>query len=200
MEVSLIQRLSELAVSGKYAQLLNSCEEYQLEEEQSREFYVFHLFACFLVNQPHLAKMLWKRLPDKYREDKQTNNELKQTWKVGKALFLRNYSQVYHEIDSFHWNTPVIVQEFRRHFVKRMTQLIATAYRSIGVVEASSLLGMTAGDVDGYSRRQGWRIEGNFLKPTVQVAGAAKDFTFESMENLTGLMTYLERRTSYAKD
>mmetsp|Transcript_27301 Transcript_27301/g.49081 ORF Transcript_27301/g.49081 Transcript_27301/m.49081 type:complete len:200 (+) Transcript_27301:1322-1921(+) len=199
MEVSLIHKLSEIALTHNYPNLLQECEQVQLDDQQSREFYVFHLFACFLNNQAHLAKMLWKRIPEKYREDKQTNSEIKQAWRLGKDLFQRNYAQVYHDIDSFHWNTPAIVQEFRRHFVKRMTHLIATAYKTLSVAEASALLGMNADSIADYSRRQGWVIEGNYLKPVGAVQAATKEFTPESMENLTRLMVYLERRTSYAK-
>jgi hypothetical protein len=199
MEVSLIQKLSELTLAGKYEQLLDTCEELQLDDQQSREFYVFHFFACYLTNQPHLAKMLWKRVPEKYRDDKPANLELRHTWEVGKALFKRTYPQVYREIDTFGWQTPTVVQEFRRHFVLRMTQLIATAYRTISFVDAAGLLGLAPEAVSEYSRRQGWQVEGDYVKPNSQSQVAAKDFTHESLENLTKLMTYLERRTSYAK-
>jgi hypothetical protein len=199
MEVSLIQKLSDLTSAGKYEQLLDTCEELQLDDQQSREFYVFHFFACYLTNQPHLAKMLWKRVPEKYRDDKPANLELRHTWEVGKALFRRTYLQVYREIDSFGWQTPTVVQEFRRQFVIRMTQLIATAYRTLSIVDAAGLLGLAPEAVSEYSRRQGWQVEGNYVKPNSRSQVAAKEFTHESLENLTKLMTYLERRTSYAK-
>lgn len=145
-----------------YASLAKKLECQELESPTGRasaQVYGQLLAIYLLFNDLTSAKFLWKRIPN---EIKVVNKELSVIWTVGKLMWKKNYSEIYKTINSCpSWpnhlkNIMKLILESTR---QRVTNLIARAYSTITLNDASRLLGLTNEETLELARSQNWSYE-----------------------------------------
>lgn len=145
-----------------YASLAKKLECQELESptgQASPQVYGQLLAIYLLFNDLTSARFLWKRIP---AEIKEQHNELSIIWLVGKYMWKRNYSEIYAVINSCPtWpnhlkNIMNLILESTR---ERAKELIAKAYSTILISDASKLLGLSHDDTLVLANNMNWTFE-----------------------------------------
>ena len=97
-----------LSDAGKFDEAIEKYEEAQKAvgfngESAPQEWYIRQMFCCFITDRLCEAKFLWKRISDEYKTKAGKNSELNASWKVGRALWSKDYVEVHKSLQGFAW-------------------------------------------------------------------------------------------------
>ncbi|KAL3217522.1 hypothetical protein MRX96_032160 [Rhipicephalus microplus] len=144
----------------EYSKLAADLEQQELEATNgiaSPQAYGQLLAIYLLQNDLPNAKFLWKRIP---QEIKQSHTELGNIWKVGQGLWFKDFPAVYNVL-SQEWPDHVkpIMQELGERTRRRALILVAKAYSSISLDDASCFLGIPKLELADVVSSLGWSID-----------------------------------------
>jgi len=189
-----------------YASLAKKLECQELDSpspQASAQVYGQLLAIYLLFNDLTSAKFLWKRIPDKIKEE---NDELSLIWTVGRLMWKKNYAEIYQTINSCPtWPNhlknimKLILESTRRHVV----DLISKAYSSIHLSDASKLLGLSDAETIALVNSQAnWSYDqdSNFLMierrtesdSSLQQLCSNANIGTDLLEKLTNYILFLE--------
>jgi hypothetical protein len=91
------------------------------------------------------ARFLWKRIPP---DIKKSRPELAALWKIGKNMYLRNYSEIWKALSSVNWSGTVkqFVDVLINSFRARTFELLSKSYTSITPEATANYLGLPVPD------------------------------------------------------
>jgi len=164
------QLIVELVAKRKFSELIQHCEEIELdaaaEMTNAVPPYSVMLLCYMVVNDLDSCRFLWKRIPNPVQRKKDLL--LQSIWVIGKNLWSRNYEGTFAAISAYRsaFGTPsvhsTLVDILYEEFVARTKQLIATTYQSISVKQAASLLGLSESDASKL-----WPEQDGYLYPVL---------------------------------
>lgn len=133
---------------------------------------------------------MWKRLS----KDMKKNADVVAVWKIGQALWQKDYNQTYQAVNSFQWNQQLrpLVDAFVVSLRTRVLSLVATAYTSISAVDLAEKLGQNEQDTLQFASGYGFQYDANtkYYTPNKQALEAQLE---------TNKRTGLETISSLAK-
>lgn len=192
--------VASLCEAGEYDQVIEKYEEAQKAggfngESAPQDWYVRHMFCCFITDRLAEAKFLWKRISDEYKTKAGKNSELNATWKVGQALWSKNYVEVHRSLNGFAWRISAdLVDHFKSSYQKKMINLIAKAYQKIRSEKAADLLGVIPSNLEGIVNEMGWSISNGFVIPKKAQEEDTRQLSVDSIRNITTMVSFLEKR------
>ncbi|KAL0482616.1 COP9 signalosome complex subunit 8 [Acrasis kona] len=138
-------KITEIIESGDLSTLIPECENIELEYCSDRDnkvssyFYASFLFGYLINNDLDNCRFLWKRIPKEIKKA-----EVAAVWKIGQALWQRDYTETYNAVKNFQWSQALkpLVDAFLTNLRNRNLNLIAKAYNSVSVSDLSVMLGM----------------------------------------------------------
>ncbi|KAH6948449.1 hypothetical protein HPB50_024516 [Hyalomma asiaticum] len=147
----------------EYSKLAADLEQQELEAANgiaSPQAYGQLLAIYLLQNDLPNAKFLWKRIP---QEIKQSHTELGHIWKVGQGLWFKDFPAIYNGLAQ-EWPDHIkpIMQELGGKFKRtrrRALVLVAKAYSSISLDDASSFLGIPKLELADVVNPLGWSVD-----------------------------------------
>nr|XP_037290070.1 COP9 signalosome complex subunit 8-like isoform X3 [Rhipicephalus microplus] len=183
----------------EYSKLAADLEQQELEANNgvaSPQAYGQLLAIYLLQNDLPNAKFLWKRIP---QEIKQSHTELGNIWKVGQCLWFKDFPAIY-DVLSQEWPDHVkpIMQELGERTRRRALILVAKAYSSISLDDASRFLGIPKLELaDGKKvvSSLGWSIDatnGMVLPTYTAVRHEDSMPSEEQLAKLTDFVAFLE--------
>jgi COP9 signalosome complex subunit 8 len=121
------------------------------------------LFSAYLyTNELCAAKFLWRRVP----ETMKTNSELQKVWAIGKALWIKHYTQAYELIDC-KWSDvlePIMV-EIKRRIQHDMLKFISLHYENIQFDTFQTFMGVDKEQAERIVESEGWTCMDGYVIP-----------------------------------
>jgi len=189
------QELQQFILSKEWKKALVSCEDWELDaaQEGGVPSYCPQLLLYYLTNDVVNARFLWKRIPSSFKSGKP---ELTAVWKIGQALWTKNYEEIYKAIHGYQWNEPqkTLVQSFLDSFRVNTFLLLSKAYQVISVADAAVYLGFSQADVVKHTTQQGWihDASNNLLAPKRLVETKDQSTSLVHLQQLTEYFCFLE--------
>uniref|UniRef100_A0A023FV03 COP9 signalosome complex subunit 8 n=1 Tax=Amblyomma parvum TaxID=251391 RepID=A0A023FV03_AMBPA len=180
----------------EYSKLATDLEQQELEAADgvaSPQTYGQLLAIYLLQNDLPNAKFLWKRIP---QEIKQSHPELGNIWKVGQALWYKDFPAIYTGLAQ-EWPDDIkpIMQELGERTRRRALTLVAKAYSSISLDDASSFLGVPKADLAAVVCPLGWVVDvasGMVLPKYTAARHEDSTPSEEQLAKLTDFVAFLE--------
>lgn len=156
--------VKDAMASKSYDKIADICDELMLQAAAEGVMlqevwpYAIHLLGHIYVNDINSARFLWKSIPSAIKE---SQPEIVAVWKIGQHLWMRDYAGVYEAIRGFDWSQEVLgfVLAFSECYMKRMFELLLSAYSTITVAETAHFLGMSEEDATNYALQHGWSLD-----------------------------------------
>ncbi|XP_077500779.1 COP9 signalosome complex subunit 8-like isoform X2 [Amblyomma americanum] len=144
----------------EYSKLAAVLEQQELEASDgiaSPQAYGQLLAIYLLQNDLVNAKLLWRRIP---YDIKQSHLDLGQIWKVGQAMWKKNFPAV-HAALSQEWPDDLkpIMQELNERMRMRALMLVGKAYTSISVEDTCSFLAVPKHELASFVSPLGWVVD-----------------------------------------
>jgi len=186
------------SISGKdWKKLASICEEFELdvaaEVSNVAPNYGVHLLAYLLLNDQNLARFLWKRIPSSVKSSKP---EYSAIWKIGQAMWTKNYPEFYKALVGFNWTDAhrTLVQQLGESFRNTTFMLLSRAFTLISPQDASVYLGLTQADTLKLTGQQGWVLDQktNMIKTKPIPTGQQEGTSLVQLQQLTEYFCYLE--------
>lgn len=131
--------------------------------------YGSHLLCHFIDNDTNNARLLWKRIPPKFKDkQKYDNKPLLDTWDIGKCLLTKDYEKAWPLIEKFNWGDDLnqLMGIFKDVYRERMLNLIGKAYISIETTTAKNFLGLAKEEgLQEYVKSKGMTTGDGFVYP-----------------------------------
>ncbi|XP_037579826.1 COP9 signalosome complex subunit 8-like [Dermacentor silvarum] len=180
----------------EYSKLAADLEQQELEAANgvaSPQAYGQLLAIYLLQNDLPNAKFLWKRIP---QEIKQSHTELGNIWKVGQGLWFKDFPAIYNGLAQ-EWPDDIkpIMQELGERTRRRALMLVAKAYSSISLDDASSFLGIPKLELADVVCPLGWSVDaanGMVLPKHTVVRHEDSTPSEEQLAKLTDFVAFLE--------
>jgi len=183
---------------GDIKDMCRKLEQQELESQLSGgrtgvEVYSELLAGYIALGRLPEAKFLWKRIPDNV---KQESAELGKIWEVGKAIWKRDYPNVFQNLQ-YEWSDSMkpLMQYITQQYREDTLRLVSNAYSTIKMSDLSQYLGQTPTEAGQHVQSLGW----NWNKDTDMVEPQrvqAESFKRESLTNqlqrVADFISYLE--------
>ncbi|CEG40216.1 cop9 signalosome complex subunit 8 [Plasmopara halstedii] len=144
------------------------------------------------------ARFLWKRIPI---EIKQSSEELRNIWEVGKALWQRNFAAAYAAMD-YDWSPSLqgLVEALKISTRDDVAELLSQAYSTISISDVALALGFTRHEnAIHYCSSLGWEVsvENQLIlpKPLANVCRKPSNVDLDQLDILSKAVLHLERNT-----
>jgi len=190
------QQLALLFTKHDWRKVAACCEEYELYvSSQTTDIpdYAVHLASYLLCFDLINARYLWKRIPSSV---KSTNIELNGLWKIGRALWLKSYADVYSAIREFSWPEPLksLVLLLEDSFRKQMFVFISKSYTSILLSDACLYLGLPSDQTVLLATEHGWTYDSTaqMLNPKAMEESKEYSTSLIHLQQLTDYFCALE--------
>jgi len=195
------KELYEAISKKEWARVAVVCEEYEMDLWSSNEqidigtlpHYSVQLITYLILNDLVNARFLWKRIPSPVKSGRP---ELGSIWTIGKAMWQKNYIEVYKSIRGVNWPDAykpllAVLEEVYR---SRMITLLSKAYTAISLVDAQILLGLSLQDVQKVASLFGWKIDqgNNICYPQSIQESKVQTTSLPQLQQLTDYVCYLE--------
>ncbi|KAG1710056.1 hypothetical protein DVH05_017064 [Phytophthora capsici] len=191
-------------------QLKVVCEELELVAQAvmpsqpavlSPDFYASYLLVVLLAKTLNDARFLWKRIPS---EVKQTHEELRNVWEVGKALWQRNLAAAYVAMD-YDWSPSLqgLVETLKTSTRENAAELLSMAYSTVSINDVALALGFSRHeDVQQYCSSLGWEVsiadQLVLPKPLANVRrGPSTVVDLNQLDTLSKTVLHLEQNTVF---
>jgi len=198
-KAKLDQELGLLISSGEWKKAILAFEEYELEiaadgiSVGNAPNYAIQLLMYLLCNDLNNAKYLWKRISPNI---KSSAPELEAVWKVGQAIWAKNYVEVYKCLRGFSWSDPVrqLISVLEDSFRKSAMTLLSESYTAVSISDACSYLGLTTADVVKAAAQLNWGIDqaSNMLMPKPIEIQKDRGTSLVHLQQLTDYFCHLE--------
>eukprot|EP01111_Echinosteliopsis_oligospora_P013326 TRINITY_DN475_c0_g1_i1.p1 TRINITY_DN475_c0_g1~~TRINITY_DN475_c0_g1_i1.p1 ORF type:complete len:200 (-),score=42.73 TRINITY_DN475_c0_g1_i1:87-686(-) len=192
--------IKQLIASGNWNQLALLTEHIELESSNEApnaaapSFYKVQLFTYLIINDLDSARFLWKRIPTEIRA---AHPELGLIWKIGQAMWKREYANVYASL-RVDWSPLCLplANALTDQFRQRSYALICKAYTSISVNDAAIILGLAPSDVVTSTTAQGWKFDAatNMLSPKQISQQQIQKTGLDQLSSLTKYVVFLETK------
>ncbi|KAL7683974.1 putative proteasome component (PCI) domain, COP9 signalosome, subunit CSN8 [Plasmopara halstedii] len=162
------------------------------------DLYASYLLIVLLSKNLNDARFLWKRIPI---EIKQSSEELRNIWEVGKALWQRNFAAAYAAMD-YDWSPSLqgLVEALKISTRDDVAELLSQAYSTISISDVALALGFTRHEnAIHYCSSLGWEVsvENQLIlpKPLANVCRKPSNVDLDQLDILSKAVLHLERNT-----
>ncbi|KAG7011450.1 COP9 signalosome complex subunit 8, partial [Cucurbita argyrosperma subsp. argyrosperma] len=123
--------------------------------------YVIHFLGYLYVDDINSARFFWKSIPSTMKEHRP---ELVAVWKIAQKLWIQDHRGV-----------------------RRMFQLLVSAYSTISIHDAAHFLGMNEEEAKNYVTRRGWIVDvaSEMLTVKKQEIGREQKLDSSKLQRLT---------------
>ena len=170
-------------------------ENYELESSMSTSnpppIYEIHLLLYLLNDDVNSAKYLWKRAPKSSKKD-----ELKAVWDIGRAMWTRDYTQIYKSFNAYKWSdqTTKYVTKLQDTFRTNTWKLISVAYSNLSSNKLANYVGLSKEETLNKTKELGWKVEGELVYPVPIETPKVQKVGIEQFSQLTEYVVWLERK------
>lgn len=182
--------------SEDWNKLLEICEDFEFEVVNDPNppvpNYGIQLLSYLIVGDLDNARFLWKRIPSNIKSA-QTN--LKTIWKIGQAMWTRNYIEFYKTING-NWD-PIhkpLVEALLASFRRKTFFLLSKAYDILSVNDACNYLGLSKQEVIKLASEHGWIHENEYFRVKPIKEEKIQSTGIKQLEQLTEYFCYLEQQ------
>ncbi|KAI4367459.1 hypothetical protein MLD38_023195 [Melastoma candidum] len=192
-------QLKEALESQSYGKVADICDNLMLQVAadgvafQDEWPYSIHLLGHIYADDINSARFLWKTIPAAIKE---SQPEVVAAWRIGQRLWTQDYAGVYEAIRGFDWSpeTCGLVASFAEVYIKKMFQLLSSAYSTIGLLDAARFLGMSEEDTANYVVQQGWLVDASSKMLMVKQQAVTVDQKLDAskLQRLTEFVFHLE--------
>ncbi|EEY63010.1 COP9 signalosome complex subunit, putative [Phytophthora infestans T30-4] len=165
----------------------------------SPDLYASYLLVVLLSKNLNDARFLWKRIPI---EIKQLSEELRNVWKVGRALWQRNLAAAYAAMD-YDWSPSQqgLVEALKTSTRQDAAELLSLAYSTVSVSDVAFALGFARHeDAVQYCSSLGWEVSAAdqliLPKPLANIRrGNSTVVDLDQLDTLSKTVLHLEQNT-----
>ncbi|KAH7491727.1 hypothetical protein PRIC1_002863 [Phytophthora ramorum] len=165
------------------------------------EFYASYLLIVLLAKNLNDARFLWKRIAP---ETKQSSEELRAVWEIGKALWQRNLAAAYAAMD-YDWSPSLqgLNEALKTSTREGTAELLSLAYATISVSDAALALGFARHeDALQYCSSLKWEVSAAdqliLPKPLGNVRrGPSTVVDLDQLDTLSKSVLHLEQNTLF---
>ncbi|KAK1943434.1 COP9 signalosome complex subunit 8 [Phytophthora citrophthora] len=135
------QLVQQLKVLSQELELVAEAATLSQPSVLSPDFYASYLLVVLLAKDLNDARFLWKRIPN---EMKQTHEELRNVWEVGKALWQRNLAAAYVAMD-YDWSPSLqgLVEALKTSTRENAAELLSISYSTVSINDVALALGFS---------------------------------------------------------
>eukprot|EP00697_Spironema_sp_BW2_P009041 gnl/Spiro4/2380_TR1146_c0_g1_i1.p1 gnl/Spiro4/2380_TR1146_c0_g1~~gnl/Spiro4/2380_TR1146_c0_g1_i1.p1 ORF type:complete len:210 (+),score=28.54 gnl/Spiro4/2380_TR1146_c0_g1_i1:43-630(+) len=146
-----------------------------------------HLLCLLLAGQLENARFLVAR------QDRDTKRNISNYWKIGKALWKRDYQNIYAAFQaSFPESYAQLIRRLEDQTREKSLQLLARAFSTIRAADASVYLGLPTDATSRFLSSKGWTSEGAFFSPPAVQPVVRASLDPGHLHNLTQFVVQLE--------
>lgn len=180
-----------------YSSLLIDLENQELSSAGrcSDRVYAQLMAIYLLTNDLQNAKLLWKRIPTQL---KQTSDDLKAIWEIGKLLLKHKSSDIFVLIDSYEWPNFLlnIMKELKDEIKRKNLNLIQKSYSYISIGDLKRMLYIQQEDeLLSICKQMNWQLDsqdGILITKQQQPVFESLISNQEHLEKLVNHVTFLE--------
>ncbi|OBZ88571.1 COP9 signalosome complex subunit 8 [Choanephora cucurbitarum] len=186
--------IPNLITTKNYTELINTCEQLEIQDQHLSEIYPVYLACCVLVQDLQTARYVRKRI----LANKINSAEIEAIWTFIVDLIKKNYPKVYEDLDQFEWSEgmQLLVNDIQKETRENMFATLSKAYQSIPLWQAAHYFGVSEDQALQELLHRGWTFnETTRILYTVKLATSTVTIAghHDRFEKLADMVMSLEK-------